>query len=356
MILEGDDVLEIVDTYYVIENDIILRDSAKLLIENSLIEHRIEFNMQYGLGAYGSSQVVFHDSEMQTSCTGSLNWNYFEQSSLDARNVSFPTCNNWSLFAGEAQGTIENWDYFGGTVCDTAQVDITGSMSMEIELCWPEGSIVDETLPREITEFSFPNADDVGIPWSLHITDSSIDGWGIGFVPGMNVTIRDAPGVTVSIIVGFPWQNQTVVLDGLDRKLYEDTTFEAVDARLQLINTRTYGWEANVWGGNTLIVRNSNFSGATLNGGDSIEIIENSVLDLVRGHDEVEITVRNSTIRGDVIATQDSHIIIIDSVITPEFGGDIFVTDNGKVTLINTEFEGKIVKRDNGVVEVQEAE
>jgi hypothetical protein len=147
---------------------------------------------------------------------------------------------------------------------------------------------------------------------------------------------------------------ETVVFEGLDRKLYDDETFEVVDAKLRLVNVDIYGWEVNVWGGNTLIVRDSNFSGATLNGGDSVEVIENSVLDLVRGHEQVEITVRSSVIKGDVIATQDSVITLIDSVVERDGdeGGDVFAVDNGRVVLINTEVQGEQHIEDNGVITI----
>ena len=149
----------------------------------------------------------------------------------------------------------------------------------------------------------------------------------------------------------------------MDKKLYEDTTFEVVDAPLRLINVRIYGWEANVWNGNTLIVRNSNFTGATLNGEESVEIIENSVLDLVRGHDRVHITVRDSRIQGDVIATGNSTITLIDSIVErtgedvertgEDSGGNVFAVDKGRVALIRTEVQGDLRVEDKGVIDTR---
>jgi hypothetical protein len=92
---------------------------------------------------------------------------------------------------------------------------------------------------------------------------------------------------------------------------------------------------------------NTNFSGATLNGGDSIEIIKDSVLGLVRGHDQVEITVRNSVIQGDVIAMGNSIITLIDSV------GNVFVVDSGRVILIHSEVQGELSIEDSGSPELR---
>jgi hypothetical protein len=311
--------------------------------------------MEFGLGAYGDSQVVLENAEIETACTGSLNWNYLENSSLSANGLSFPACNTWSLFAGTASATIDGWDYFGGTICDRGNVEIRNSMDMEIELCYPANAVVDEDLSTEITAFVFPNENDSGIDWSLRIFDSTVDGWGITIAPGVDATFRNG-AATVSVIIGFPWQGQTVTPDGLDKKLYEDTTFEVVDATLRLINVRIYGWEANVWNGNTLIVRNSNFSGATLNGGESVEIIENSVLDLVRGHDRVQITVRDSRIQSGVIATGNSIITLIDSTVErtgEDSGGNVFAVDNRRVVLIRTQVQGDLRVEDSGVIETR---
>ena len=355
LLLTGDDELVIEDTYFVHNADIELRDNARLVVRNARVLHVIAFNMEFGLGAHGESQVVLENAQIETACTGSLNWNYFENSSLSANQVSFPACNTWSLVTDSASATIDGCDYFGGTVCDEGDVEIRNSMDMEIELCYPANAVVDEDLSTEITEFVFPNENDAGIDWALRIFDSSIDGWGITIAPGVDATFRNGVA-TVSVIVGLPWQGQTVILDGIDKKVYEDTTFEVVDARLRLINTRIYGWEANVWNGNTLIVRNANFSGATLNGGESVEIIENSLLGLVRGQDRVQITVRNSRIQGDVIATENSVITLIDSTVErtgEDSGGNVFAVDSGKVILIGTEVQGNSFIEDNGEIETR---
>jgi hypothetical protein len=354
--LEGDEVLEIVDTYFVHENDIVLRDNARLVIRGSLIEHRHQYTNQYGLAGYGHSQVVFEDSELQTSCTGSLNWDFFEDSSLTARGVHMPGCNTWSLFTERARATIEDWDGFGGTVCGQADVAIHDSQDMEVELCYPEGSTVDEELPLEVEEFTFPNENDSGVMSKLRITDSSLHGWGIGINPGTQATFRNSPAATVSVVIGYPWVGETVTLDGLDKTLYADKTWEIADATLRLVNSRTYGWEANVWGGNTLIVRNSNFTGATINGGRSFETIENSTLALVRGQEQVEITVRDSTVRGDVIATDDARVTLIDCVVenVGDQTGDVIASGNGVVTLVRTTVQGETRTEGNGRVVVQE--
>ena len=299
--LTGGETLEIVDTHYIISNKIHLSDEASLVIRDSLLELRQDYAFQHGLEATGNSAVEFHDSELQTSCTGSLNWVFIETASLNAVNIDMPGCNTWNLFTGDSTADITNWDRLGATACSRSDVTIRDSATMEIELCFRDGAVVDEALPVEIVEFAFPGEDDQNVDFQLSIHDSSIDGWGIGVTPGSSITIRDAPAVTISVIVGFPWQQQTVELDGLARKLYEDQTWEIGDATLRLINTRTYGWEPNAFGDNTLIIRNSDYSGSSINSSNARYIIENSTMGLTRTQEMVEMPVRDSVIRGDVV-------------------------------------------------------
>ena len=176
-----------------------------------------------------------------------------------------------------AEGATD-WDFFGGTTCDNADVTISNSKTLELELCFPTASVVDEALPTEIDVFTFPNENDIGIDWRLTVTDSTIDGWGVSIPPQSEITIRDAGAATVSVIVGSPWEGQTVVLDGLDSKHYGDQTWEIVDSILRFVNVTIYGWEANVFGrNNTIVIRNSNYSGSSISGGPNTLIVENSV-------------------------------------------------------------------------------
>ena len=76
----------------------------------------------------------------------------------------------------------------------------------------------------------------------------------------------------------------------------------------------------------------------------------------------MEMIVRDSTINGDVIATDSSRITLIDSVIAVqeipgEEGatqfGNIVATGNGIITLINTRVEGKIIVEDLGRIIIE---
>lgn len=163
IILKGDDVLEITDTNFIHNESIYLEDNAQLIIRDSRLELRQDYAGQHGLFASGNSRVIFVNSELHTSCTGTLSWTFFDSSAIEGSDIVMPGCNIWVGFFGDSTGTISNWDYFGATTCDNAVVDIEDSAEMELELCYGPGVVVDETLPRDITEFTFPNENDSGV-------------------------------------------------------------------------------------------------------------------------------------------------------------------------------------------------
>jgi hypothetical protein len=356
IVLSGDETLEIIDTYFVHENDILLSGNATLLIRDSLLFHRKDFAFQYQLKATENSRVIVENSAIGNQCNGSLNWNFQDDATLEARDVShIQGCNTWQLFSGRSSGIVEGWDFFGATTCDKASLAVGRSQGLELELCFPTGSVVDEALPILVKNFSFPNENDSGVEWSLTVTDSSMVGWGIGLPPQSDITIRDAPAVTVSIVVGSPWQNQTVVLEDLASKHYQDRTWNVVDSTLRFLNVTTYGWEPNVFGaGNKLIIRNSDFSGSNLSGGTTEVIVENSTMGTMATQESVRMLVKDSTILGDVIARGDSSLTLDNTVVQSQgeegekVFGNVFVTDNATITLINSTAQGKVTAQGNG--------
>ena len=360
IVLSGDDVLEIVDTQYIHRGDIRLSGDARLVIRDSIFTHAKEFAFEYGLFATENARVVVENSGIGTDCNGSFNWSFLDDASLAASGVDSTTagCNTWNFFSGTPVATIEEWYGFGGTICGGSDVTISNSTRMEVELCYPAAATLDMELPLEVVDFSLSEADDPTITSRLRIADSTLEGWGINVLPGADITIRNSPAITIGVIVGRPWVEQTVELDGIGMELYDDQVWDIADARLHLVNTTTYGWEPNAFSDNTLIIRNSDYSGSAVNGGSAIYIIEDSTAGQLRAHENVVMTVRNSIINGDVIAVDNATITLIDSRITGDgyedgIAGSAIATGNGRIVLINTTVNGEIITEDDGEV-VQE--
>ncbi len=357
--LAGDEVLLFEDAYVVHRGDIRLRDRAQLVLRDSMLLHDKDHSFQYELVAEGESQVVVQRSGVGTVCNGSLNWAFFDDSRLVATEMdpTYAECNTWNFLSGRSQVQVDGWDTFSATVCNGAQVEVHRSETLELEFCLSSGVVIDTTLPAVIEgEFVFDREDDPGAEYSLRVTDSVVDGWGINMLPGTDLTVRDGGAVTIAIITGLPWDNVTVEVEGLRSGFYPDQTWQVHDSRLRLINTEVYGWEPNAFHNNTIIIRDSDYTGSMVNSGTAhYEIIDSRVKLLVAA-ERVTMTVRNSVITGDVVANDDSEIILIDSrVELDDQGGQgsVIATGNGRIILRNTVVEGRQATEGNGEIVVE---
>ena len=217
-------------------------------------------------------EIIISNSGIGTSCTGSFNWAFFDNSRLTVNGMD-PTlarCNTWNFMSGSSVIDVTNWRTFSGTVCDQTSVEIHDSKDMGIELCMPWPTVMDVELPIEIDTYVFDLGPDSTMEFQLSMFNSTIDGWGINVGPGSDITIRNTPAVTVGVGIGFPSQNETMTAVGIRPGQWEDQSWDfGVDTRLRLVNTSTYGRELNAWGENTMVISDSDYSSSAVNGSDS---------------------------------------------------------------------------------------
>jgi hypothetical protein len=360
IVLSGDDVLEITDTHFLHRGDITLSGNAKLIITDSILEHVKDFTFEHELKATENSEVIVTNSGIGSSCTGSFNWAFFDNAKLTANGMD-PThsqCNTWNFMSGSSVIDVTDWESFSGTVCDQTSVEIHDSDKMEIELCMPWPTVMDTELPLEFDEYIFDPGANSTMEFALSMFNSTVEGWGINVGPGSDITIRNTPSITVGVGIGFPSQNETMIAEGIHAGLWEDQSWDfGAGAKLRLINTFTYGWEINAWGGNTIVIRDSDYSGSSVNGSDSHYLIENTTADLLVAFEQVEMTVINSVITGNVVANDDTVITLIDSVVGDESGEasstNVYAYGNGKVILRNTTVLGEQITEGNGEIVVE---
>lgn len=363
IVLAGDQEMVIEDTMFLHTGNITLSGNARLVIRNSFIQHVKDFAFQYGVTATGNSKIVIEDSSIGTNCSGSFNWSLFDTASLiaDGMEPIRGSCNTWNFMSGTSSIQVVNWDTFSGTVCDGSNVSVTDSDTLEIEFCFPQNSTIDTSLPTAIDTFSFGPDPDNGIAFALSLRDVTVDGWGINVLPGANITIRDSDAITIGVIAGLPWQDQTIEMDELALKRYTERSWQiGTDASLTLINTNVYGWEPNAFSNNTMVIRNSDFSASAVNSGDAHYEISGSTVNLISANERVTMTITNTVITGDVIANDDTVIILIDSEVRGtdygddgRSGGNVFARGNGKVILRNTTVLGETVTQDSGAIIVE---
>lgn len=326
IILTGDQVLEITNTHYTQKNDITLKDNARLIIKDSFFEHLGDSSFKYWLHAYDRSQVIVENSQIASSEW--LNWNFYNSSSLILNNVDQSKSNIWHYFPDDAKVIAKN-SRFRGTLDENAQADIDGSKDTFIELVFLPGSKVDESFPKVVTdEYTFPNSNDK-LPgkMKLLLKNSTTPNWGITVTEEDQVTIKDTENLTVTFSFGYKFINETIILSDLKVKKYDDETWNFNSTYLRLINTKTNKWSPIVGQENTLIIKNSQLADNAFSNSRAKITIENSTAQFLRAKDEVQMTIKNSQIEGDVVAE-----------------------DNGTITLINTTVGGKKVERGNGRV------
>lgn len=86
-------------------------------------------------------------------------------------------------------------------------------------------------------------------------------------------------------------------------------------------------WYIYAGGENILIVKNSHLADNILSSEKAKIFYENVTIVVIRARDEVEITVKDSKVYGDVIAEDNSKIAVIDTKVN----GNIIEKENGKI-------------------------
>ena len=212
---------------------------------------------------------------------------------------------------------------------DNVVFDVADTDATFIEFVYPAKATMDETFPEFMTEYIFPNDGERGINTKLKIKNSRASSWGITVNPGTHATIRDTHSLVVTFHIGKPYNNATADFSSLLVKHHEDQTWQVAngDTRLRLINTKTERWSPIVSGNNTLIVKNSEIADNAFSFGDAKAFYENCSIAFLHANDRVHMMIKDSVIEGDVVATGNSLIELID-----------------------TKVEGKIVEKDSGRV------
>ncbi len=326
IVLQGQETLEFNQKHVRFLANVTLRDQARLVFRDSLAEFVQDFHQQRNFRAEGQAEVVVERSDLLTA--RSINWDFRDRSRLtmlDVRKIG-TAGDPWMTFADETSVTIRESE-FDATIWDRASMDITRSPSVYIELVFPVGAVVDESLQENLVSFSFPGADERNINYRLNIRDSTMRGWGFTALPSSRITLRDAHNAVGTIQLNSPWENETIEFQDLKAKLYADHTMVFGDSMLRLVNVDVWFWSPTAFRNNTLIIRRSDLADLAFIGDNARIIIEQSTLYFVRGRENVRITLRDCVVYSDVIAD-----------------------DTSVVTLINTEVRGKIVEQGSGRV------
>lgn len=324
IILTGDDVLLIENTEYILTSSILAQDNAKVIIKNSRFYQDLDYSPENHVLFYGDATMEITDSIVEVNKW--VTWGFYDYSTLTETSVKHNTANPWLNLANNATGVFRD-SLFRGTIADDAKLDIDGTKNRtHIEMVFPEGSIVDVSLPSDLEEFHFPSENDKGVGFQIDITNSKNLNWSITSRPDSDIIIRDAKGLNMTFSIGTS-PGLEVELEDLQGQHYDDTSWELGSGTTRLINSSVHLWSPIAGKGNVLTLRNSDMSDLQYNSDDAKVYIYDSSIDLVSAIDDVYIRVENSTVYGQVYAT-----------------------DNGIVELINTKVIGEIKEEGNGEI------
>jgi hypothetical protein len=240
----------------------------------------------------------------------------------------------WHAFMASAQARVDKVDRFWGTMSDDVVFDVTDTRATFIEFVYPSGARVDEAFPTAMTDYAFPNDGESGIKSKLRVVNSRAGSWGITVNPETDTTIRDTHSLVVTFHIGKPYNNVTAEFSNLLVGHQADRTWavSGTDTTLRLVNTKTEKWSPIVSGSNTLIVKDSDIADNAFSFGSARVVYENCAIDFLHANDHVHMTIKDSIVWGDVVATDHSLIELIDTRVD----GQLIEKDSGRIVIMNS--------------------
>jgi hypothetical protein len=328
IVLTGTQSMVISGADLVFKNDIILRDNAVLTIQNSTFTHISDFSGQYSLQAFGHSKVIIQNSAVKATNPW-ISWQFFDDATLQMTAVRNGIPAIWHSFQQRARATATDVFGFHGTISDNASLDVNQATETFIETVFPPNATVNESYPSSVDSASyiFPNSGEQGAFPSLSLRNVGSAIWGITYVPGDNVTIRNMRSLVVTFRIDSTFSGLSAQFSDLRATLYADQTWATGGATLHLIDTLTLPWSPLVSGNNFLTITNSELADFANSFGNPTVSISDSTMSFVRGNDRERITISRSSISGDVVAAGNSVISLIGTRVS----GQIIRLENGQV-------------------------
>ena len=327
IVLAGDDVMVISNTNFVQNQNIILRDRAELIIKDSAFTQNSSGPGVRYLEARDYSQIKISNSDLRFS--PGTNWRITDHASLNITGSSVAADATsgivWHEITKDAKVEIFGAP-FHASITDRANISIDRSPDVFLDLDL-NGAIVDQEFPRVLTDFNFPAFGGHNVYFKVHITNSVAYRWGIKTSPMSNVTVRNTDGLNVGLVFGWPLENATIALDGLQLAHYDDRLITARQMKLRLINTTVSEWIPVAGDSNTLQISNANLSAQQWDWGWANVSLSNCVIPAARAKQNVTMTLKDCSVNGDVTAADDSKITLVNSTIA----GKKILKGNGQI-------------------------
>jgi hypothetical protein len=327
IILTGDEVLEITNTRFTQKHNIVLKDRAKLIIKDSQFELLNGTNTTRSVEVKDYSQIKVINSDLRVA--PGITFKVTDHGSVSYSGSSMAADATSGIPWHEVDKDASVMVYgapFHGSIKDRAKITIDRSADVFLDMDL-NGAIIDEAFPRTMTEYAFPGHNDRNVYFKLAITNSVAYRWGIKTYPTSNITVRDTDGINIGMVFGWPLENATIELDGLQTGKFEDRAITARQMKLRLINTTVSEWIPVVGDSNTLRIKNASLTAQQWDWGWANITLENCVIPSARTKQNVTMTLKDCTVNGDITATDDSKIILINTTVA----GNQKTRGNGKI-------------------------
>lgn len=356
IILRGDEKLVVENRHYLVGETITLKDNATFVIRNSTFEHKSALGKKITLNAYGKSKVVLENSILAVSCDEIASWNFHDDASLVAHGVQTTDagCFPRQKFLNSARADIASWDVADIIICDNANIAITDSKKLLIDLCLPVSARVDEALPEQTTAaYIFPNENELGISFSLSLSNASVGKWNVRIMPRADITIRDANNIEIGIHAQKPWEEKILSFEDLTSGLFENRLWKIIDAKIHLLNTSVQAWDFFLEHTNELQLEKSVARSITASEDTAVRL-QNSTVESIQMKDFAEATFQNSHLESIANTFDKSKITFIDSTIGKSSGkSTLAATDKSVITLTHTVSNATIIEEAEGRIVVQ---
>lgn len=329
LILSGNQVMEITDTYYVQKNNINLSGNAKLIIKNSYFKQLLEYFSQYKLDLYDNAELIIEDSDVRGTNWFFVAWDFFDNSKISYKNVTTNIpFEIWTSAHDNSQVTADN-SAFGVTVGQNAKVTITNSPRAGVELII-KGAQTQATLkPGQLTSYTFPEKPTSGIDFQITLKDSYVASWGVSLQEGAKVTLVNSKLGNVGMAFG-P-EKEIVELTDYTNKVYSEKKMVYKDIELVLKNSSAKTWTMTPFGDVTLKLNKVIAESFTMypNFAKNAEFIgEDMDVAFISTTDNTKVTLTNSRVWGDIVAKDNSVVTLIN---TEAKGGKKATEGNGKI-------------------------
>lgn len=318
------------DTKLIMHGSIIITGDGRLDVKDSMLYFKQEYNNQYRIqvGEWGDTgspeyhlENVFMDANwkwMYASFTGNA---VVSLDGMRARDSNIP----WHSAGSNVEVTMKD-TIIGLTLADnTTLVAEDCNLFLEFVLRNCSGSY---TLPLgEVDELDFTY--EMGRETiQVETTNCEFREWGVTLDYLTDITYVDTK-ITVGMNAGSgpDGLGEKVVIEGLKAEKYDDLEVDYDTNHLRMVNSEAVSWYPQAFNGATVEAIDCYLADVQWNGSNSTVIVRDSTAYIAYAMQNVTYIFYDSTINGEVTATEDSKVYLIITKVT----GKITETGNGQV-------------------------